>query len=1439
MRIRNRVLVVLLAVISCLEMQGADVNPTIEHITSIQGLSHNTIRYMLQDQTGYIWFGSLNGLNRYDGVRVKHILPDLRDYNALSNGKIKDMNLDSKNRIWIRTYHDLYHCYDQESESFLPIYSDKDVAGIKHSTFYEDRAGRIWLYGSNAGCMKISIDRKKINNDNFTHNSGDNSLPSNNVNDILEDSKANLWILTDQGLVLEESKPGGNEKFRKISNGNFIKSFELDGKVFFLTRSGNVYSYDNQTNKLIIKGQGKYNIFKSIAFNRHSFLMSDGRQGLILFDIRNNQYRNIECPFNKHPNRSILLSDDKEGGIWVSNHTGKVWRISTDNLTIKELELIPSNVIQLIDEERYQYQSDRKGNIWITTYGNGLFEYNLKTGNISHFVYKKERNELTTNYLLSLLADKNGNIWVGSENMGINKFSFTNSNVRHIYLDPSETTRNGNIVRSFMEDHKGNFWVSSRDGSLYLYDRNFENRKSIFQNSYNVFSMLEDKDNNVWMGCKGNGLLMLPGGQTKDMKQYISPNDPDNRIFSVVQDKKDRIWVASLGGGVRYLEDKGKSNGFRNFINETIWLQNARYLFCDSHGDLWAATNNNIVRFNPDSIIADPNQYKEYFFDPDDSRTISNIEIRYIFEDSKHHIWFATSGYGISKFIGEREDGNGLFETYSNPQGIASDNIMSMQEDSYGNLWVSSESGIHKFNPGNNTFQYFRFSNDFSSNVFTETASLECKDGRLVFGSQNGFYIFQPKDMQEMNNKNAKVFLTSLNIYDQDASIGKPRSPLSESITSAREIILRPDDQVFHIDFSTLNFADLRSEQFMYRLENFENRWNVCTAENRATYRNVPPGTYTFIVKAIDSDGTWRSEGTSITIKILPPFWKSNIAYIFYFILFILAAYFAYRIIFKFYQLNQSVTMERQLSDYKLRFFTNISHEFRTPLTLISGSVETLTSLKNNMSESLVKVVDDIDKNTRHLMRLIEQLLEFRKLQNNKQSLHLQRTDAVPFLEEIFKSFVNVAEKTNIDYQFVSSQQVIPVYMDKNKVDKIIFNLLSNAFKFTPRGGKIILSVGVNDNSHMLVVKVSDTGIGIPEEKKDLLFSRFMQINFSESGTGIGLSLVKEFTALHKGNVGYSENEGGGSVFKFELSLDKTVYSKEEFINEEEMVQISEFIEENPQEPLLDLVPIIPVEGKKFKLLVIDDNNDIREFLHNKLNPYFEVLVAEDGDKGMQMSMEEDPDLIICDVMMPGMNGFELTRSLKDNFETCHIPVILLTAYQTDDHHSEGIEAGADAYITKPFSLKFLMLQINKLLEKREKLHKHYMLSSPAMDAEYEDESNLILNEGLLEKDVQFLKEAEDILEKNYSNAEFTVDDFANMMNTGRTLFFKKIKSLTGKTPNELIRVRKMQKAAELLRTYKYNVSEVSYMVGINDPFYFSKCFKAEFGCSPSKYLNK
>lgn len=1432
-----------LSVLFSHKAEAIESKPTIDKISSLNGLTHNTIRDMLQDKTGFMWFGSLNGLNRFDGVSIRSWNPDPKNPNSLSGGKIKKLHEDSRGYIWIRTYSDQMHCYNPQIEDFIALFNNKNDNSKKFNQLFEDKNKNIWLSGNMNGCVRIEIDKNNVQSLHFDEQTKPVSLPSNSINQIFDDNENTIWILTNKGIALYK-----NNKLEILekSNRGYLSGYVKSNKVYLITIQGELRVFDVKTKKVTYQTQIISNdkCLQAVYVNG-SIYVSTKKGNSFIINTNNLQVKSLNQIFNDLTPGELHFLVNKESDVLMYNSTGNVWIHHNKTGSNVHLSLIPPSIMHLIDEERYQFATDKQGNIWISTYGNGLFSYNFYNSQLTHYSYSNAESGLSSDYLLSLTIDKNENIWVGTENTGVNKLTFTNRNVKLIYPNIQQNQHNSNVVRAFLEDSKGNFWVSTRTGNLYIYDRNFTEPKIVYENKYSVYNMMEDKAGDIWLSTKKDGLIQLKNGKLSGAIQHLNNSNPGslsyNSVFSSIQDKKGRIWAATFGGGLSVKLAADGLNNFKTFFNSDEWVKFTRYLLLDSKGYIWMGSSYGVYKFNPDSLLNNPKAFKYYSFSTNNPEGLSNPEVRYIYEDSKGEIWLATSGGGVNKYLGETPDGNGRFKAYTNKTKMANDNITAMLEDKKGNIWISSESGLHKLTAESGTFQTYRFTNDLASNIFSETAALKCRDGRMLWGSLNGFYVFNPEDILLAEKKQNKVIITGFKIFDSPARIASTNAPLKKTITLSEKITLKSSDNVFHIEFSDLNFNNSLENQYMFMLENYEKRWNTATSSNSATYRNVPYGTYTFLVKKMNTENDNNSQVTSLIIEIKPPFWLSVPAIIIYILLISAGIFFAYRLIKKINDLNNAVTVERQLTNYKLRFFTNISHEFRTPLTLIKGGIDTLADLRSKMSEPLQHLIDDLNKNTAHLMRLIDQLLEFRKLQNDKLKLNLRITNLEEFLTDIYESFRNVAIKMNIDYQLQLSPDLPDIYVDRNKVDKIIFNLLSNAFKFTRRGGKITLMVEIDEPSQTVHISVADNGIGIPKEKQSMLFSRFMQANFSEKGTGIGLSLVKEFSTLHKGNVFYNENINGGSVFTLALPIDNESYNPEDFLTEEIQIQnddvkttvnISEFFNESDDNSLLNLLPIAPVNGKKYKILIIDDNDDIRNFLVEKLSPYFEIQTAADGDSGLKLCKDSDPNLIICDVMMPGMNGFELTKSLKDNFETCHIPVILLTAYVADEHHSEGIEAGAEAYISKPFSMKHLMLQINKLLEKTEKIHQHYASNQSV---------NIVKEENKLDipdRDSAFLKMVEDILEQHLSDPEFTVDDFAAMAKTGRTLFFKKVKFLTGYSPNELIRVRRMTKAAELLKTYRYNVSEVSYMVGINDPFYFSKCFKAQFGCSPSHYIN-
>ncbi len=737
-------------------------------------------------------------------------------------------------------------------------------------------------------------------------------------------------------------------------------------------------------------------------------------------------------------------------------------------------------------------------------------------------------------------------------------------------------------------------------------------------------------------------------------------------------------------------------------------------------------------------------------------------------------------------------------------------------------------------------------------NVYTEGCA-QLKDGRLAFGNNHGPIIIHTKQIKN-KEKIPSVTFTDLKLNGISVRPADMDSPLTAALAYTDAISLKYYQSSFVIDFSTFDYPISTNTRFSYKLEGYDDDWSIPSTLNFAAYKNLPAGTYYLHVKACSVSGIWSDNEETLEIKVTPPFWATGWAFFVYILIAGIIMYFVYRTIRNINNLRNKIKVEKQLTEYKLVFFTNISHEFRTPLTLIQGALDRIHRT-HNIPKEIRYSIKLMDKSTQRMLRLINQLLEFRKMQNNKLALSLEETDVIAFLYEIYLSFQDTAESKNMDFKFIPSVNSYKMYIDKGNIDKISYNLLSNAFKYTPSCGKIEFSIYIDKQKQLLIMKVTDTGVGIPKEKRNELFKRFMQSSFSSDSIGVGLHLTHELVHVHKGNICYEENPSGGSIFIVTLPTDSSIYQSNDFLIPENAIlkeeaqnhpSLSALNEENAhsesEEEIDKEVENIEKELKtelnasdqegplnKRKILIIEDDNDVREFLKEELTPYFEVAAEADGKNGLEYAHNNDIDLIISDVMMPGYNGFEITRKLKSDFSTSHIPIILLTALNAAESHLEGVKSGADSYITKPFSTKLLLASIFKLIEQRDKLKEKFSndLSAkrPVMCTS--------------DKDKEFVENLTKIVEEQLTNPEFTADDFASMMSLGRTIFYRKVRGVTGYTPKEYLRIMRMKKAAELLSTKKYTVSEVTYMVGINDPFYFIRCFKAQFGISPSSYQKR
>lgn len=1170
------------------------------------------------------------------------------------------------------------------------------------------------------------------------------------------------------------------------------------------------------------------------------------KQGGILFNPKTNTTRIAPEELNI---RNGLVVKDNRNNYWVHNQTGYINYIQKESGSVKKIDVRSSKLPYFIDYERYHVYHDSRDIIWITTYGNGLFAYNPTTKELEHFTATANHtNPIASNYLQYIIEDHSGNLWTSSEYSGISQIEIINKGAAKVYPEGELNIDRANAIRFISHMQDDEVWITTRAGGLYIYDNKLTKQKSKKYYDINIYSACEDSKGNIWLGTRGKGL------QVGDDQHYIHQATDTNSlaadpVFCILQDRKQRMWIGTFGGGLDLAVPKKDKYIFGHFFNKTYGQKEIRTICEDRNGWIWVGTSEGVFVFDPDRIIKDPNDFYQYNLD---NHALKSNEIKSIIQDKKGRIWIAESGIGFCVANIKNDYKDISFTHYTVNDGLVHSVVQAFIEDDEGNIWVSTEYGISCFNPENKIFNNYFFSNDILGNVYTEGCA-KLKDGRLAFGTNHGLIILNTKQIKN-KEKIPSVTFTDLKLNGISVRPADMDSPLTAALAYTDAISLKYYQSSFVIDFSTFDYPISTNTRFSYKLEGYDDDWSIPSTLNFAAYKNLPAGTYYLHVKACSVSGIWSDNEETLEIKVTPPFWATGWAFFVYILIAGIIMYFVYRTIRNINNLRNKIKVEKQLTEYKLVFFTNISHEFRTPLTLIQGALDRIHRT-HNIPKEIRYSIKLMDKSTQRMLRLINQLLEFRKMQNNKLALSLEETDVIAFLYEIYLSFQDTAESKNMDFKFIPSVNSYKMYIDKGNIDKIAYNLLSNAFKYTPSGGKIEFSIYIDKQKQLLIMKVTDTGVGIPKEKRNELFKRFMQSSFSSDSIGVGLHLTHELVHVHKGNICYEENPSGGSIFIVTLPTDSSIYQSNDFLIPENAIlkeeaqnhpSLSALNEENAhsesEEEIDKEVENIEKELKtelnasdqegplnKRKILIIEDDNDVREFLKEELTPYFEVAAEADGKNGLEYAHNNDIDLIISDVMMPGYNGFEITRKLKSDFGTSHIPIILLTALNAAESHLEGVKSGADSYITKPFSTKLLLASIFKLIEQRDKLKEKFSndLSAkrPVMCTS--------------DKDKEFVENLTKIVEEQLTNPEFTADDFASMMSLGRTIFYRKVRGVTGYTPKEYLRIMRMKKAAELLSTKKYTVSEVTYMVGINDPFYFSRCFKAQFGISPSSYQKR
>lgn len=1355
------------------EILSLPIEVKAKRVTIQEGLPSNVVSDMQQDQKGFLWFSTHNGLARYDGnVVTTYLDNDSTGVSALIGRTKKALEDVTYKKLWVYSSSERLTCLnmvDGKEEKYC-----QEVEKLHFTNWKLVCDGMFWLWGAKDGAMLVDYRSGSF----LTRRFAQAEIGSSRVPLIDSLDKDNVVLCTtDKVFLYSEGRLFCIAKGMRMS-----RTRPFHHKMLMVSEKGDVY----------VLRQGKLQRFSHVAYVDGEVATGDLLMGnrWILFtnrrsfsiDVRTGEVAECEGEW-LIPNGRVLT--DNKGRKWIYNKTGVLRLVRQDKLV--PLILFPQQTTNYIDYERFHIVEDNHGLIWISTYGKGLFVFNQDLTQSQHFVADKlGESPIASNYLLGIIADRHDGVWVSSEYGGVSHIQVMDKGVERIYPNGEGNMDFSNVVRMVKKMNDGTVMVGTRAGSLYHYSADMSQvlGKSHFDS--NVYGIVQMPNGETWIGTRGKGIY---GAKGLDFK--------DRNVFCMASDAKHRMWIGTFGKGLSLVYPRKDGYGVKTFFADSVGLNEVRCMVIDKHGVLWCGTSGGLIRIPVDEFVKDASRYKTY---------VRDYEIRDVIVDRQGRLWLSASGDGLVQV----EPGDGetepKFYVFNTSNGLVNNLVQSVVDTPDGNLWISTQQGVTAWNARKKSFENYMFSRNPMGNVYNENSAVCLDDGRVVLGGNYGLTIIQPSRLSHVSGLTDVVF-TSYPYSDEITLTYEQRSP--------------------NIHFSTLDYSDVRNVKYTYRLEGFDQAWSQPSSTPWAAYQKLPAGKYLLHVKACTSDGTWGKEST-LVIRIKPPFYLTSWAIMIYVLLVLGVIILVVKFVHDKNVLRNRIRLEQELTRYKLVFFTNIAHEFRTPLTLMQGSLEKEKCIMkaNRWQTELEKTIRVMDKSVQRMLRLIDQLLEFRKMQAGKLKLSLQETDAVMFVKGICRMFDDAAESKEIAYSFESSEPAHAMFLDQQMIDKVVFNLLSNAFKYTPAKGTISVSLSFTD---VMTIRVADTGVGIPQEKREQLFSRFMQSSYTGESFGIGLHLTHELVRTHHGEITYQENEGGGSVFVVTIPLQKDCYEASDFLVKDSPILKADLTKERDgqEEKTTDAVPSAPSAPlNRRTILLIEDDNDVREFLLSELESCFDLKVASDGKAGIVMAKELDVDLIVSDVMMPGMNGFELTKRLKNSFETSHIPIILLTALSTDENVLEGTESGADAYITKPFSPQLLMARILQLLNQREILRQKFG------KVPQEIRSAMLRNE----QDSLFVKRLDSIVYSRLGEQDLSVDKVAGLLHLGRTIFYKKVRGTTGYTPNEYIRVIRLRKAAELLKEGEKNVSEVAYAVGFDNPYYFSKCFKEQFGMPPSQY---
>lgn len=1415
----------------------------VKHFSVSDGLAQGVVMDILQDRKGFIWFSTWNGLNKFDGYTFKTYKTSQEDRYGFGTNRMGTIIESQYGDIWCPTYDGQACLFDVQTETFIDV-----LHSIKLTTqqanlverIYSLKKGVAWILCENGYTYRADEQLCKQGEGITLYSTFNRNLKGDRIFNVFQDSDGDEWVLTNKGISIIGKKTLDTDyPFQFIT--------QIDKVIYLISEQGKLAKYDFKTKKLkfidIPRLDGK--VINVTLIGNNTLALSTNN-GLILYSTPKNDFQYIDIRTAGQPSNYVeSVFQDQHGYLWVFSPTPGITQIHLAANEKQHLSTPEKEVIKHGRKSRKFAFEDKMGNLWLyPTEGNFCY-YDRKEKKLKPLLTDINNPSSVFSPLVRYYTlDKQGNCWFATVR-GVEKLSFFPQSYQFNLTDYEAETR------AFLRDSNNRLWIASKSNNIQIYDANgslegylstqgrITKEKQPFFNA--VYTIMEDKDGQIWLGTKDQGIYLLSPNTDKQYSiqhfEHQSANPysiSNNSIYSIFQDSRKNIWIGSYGGGLNLLSQS--ENGKYLFINCNNELKNfptgngmkVRNIAEGADGVILIGTTNGLFTFS--SSFERPEEIKFYrnVREPGVSTSLSANNIMHIYTDKNKTTYVAGFTGGVSKIISKQLLSEHIqFKNYDKSNGLSSDLALSVIEDSQDNLWIISENSLSKFEPRKEIFENYELSSIYQEFNFSEAIPVINARKQIILGTDKGFLEISPERMQKSNYTPSIVF-TGLKIQGKTSTV---------SIDDLQELELKPSQRNVTIQFAALDYVNPKEILYVYRLQGLEKEWNEADHNRSAGYINLPPGKYQLQIKSTNSDGVWADNVRTLPIHVLPTFWETYWAWLLYAILFVIFTASVVYVLFYIYRLRHRVDMEQQLANIKLRFFTDISHELRTPLTLISSPV--VEVLENEpLSPTAREHLTLVHQNTERMLRLMNQILDFRKIQNQKMKLLIEETDLISLLQKVMNSFRSIADEKKMNFSFESPAQSLYAWIDRDKFEKIFFNLLSNAFKYTPAGKAITVRIASCEDN-IVKIEVADEGIGIATEKQQSLFQRFETLvrhNILQPSSGIGLSLVKEMVELHHGGIEVYSQLGQGSTFTITLPLKKEIFEQDkhvEFILDDGALSTSHEAENEWNDN----------DSKKkedaFSVLIVEDNKELRGFLKNILSEEYQVIESTNGEEGLACAIEHLPDLIISDVMMPVMDGLEMVRQIKQNHDICHIPIILLSAKSSLDDRIAGLEQGIDDYITKPFSATYLKARIASLLQQRKYLQEMYM--AKLSEGKKISDSDMLTpsQPQITPHDEQFMQKVMQFMEEQMDNSELTIEDFADKLLLSRTLFYRKLKSIVGLTPIDFVREIRIKRAMQLIDSGEYTFSEIAYMTGFNDPKYFGKCFKKVTGNNPSEYKDK